>query len=613
MNCTIHPFDSQRRNEWASLISNLDGVTYGKSQKAAGGDFRYDMNPGVDNLLRVFEHLLYPDSPEYKALKTRKERLDFLCDKLSEGDRKLTWNLLGPHHSNDIDRKDHDLEIGFSINEKPAFKFKIEEKHADPFRLSKEKRWTSELPPSLQKHFFDISAMGSGSSEKQEMLASLLDDHSKDDMIEKLTNLGDSKKIFDFLFSYPLDDNESKFQFIESILKHKLRQFYPAALKVIRTLPTDNIRVQCQVAETLFDIDGYTEGESSLQELKDMKSEALSRVFARKGRGALSASNRGWLKVFKALTQNDPALFDIRNPRGENSLVLASKQGHKAIVDYILDSTGSQTDFKDRPDKRGATALFTAAENGRLEVVQSLVERGADLNRSTTEGNSPLGQAVADGHLEVVKYLVSKGASTTHNYKNGNTPLHLAVLGGHLNIVNALKPSQANLRAKNRQGYTPLYLAASEGRLDFVKLFRSMDVDLKSHQSGEGESPLMAAAENGHLDVLKYLADAGEDIRHKDQNNRTPFIRAVISGHTDIVKFLVNAGADINALDSKGETPFTIAALKGRLDMIQTMVEKIQDVNKIDLFDKAIENAGKKKYGGTDSIKIIQFLTDLKK
>jgi len=54
---------------------------------------------------------------------------------------------------------------------------------------------------------------------------------------------------------------------------------------------------------------------------------------------------------------------------------------------------------------QGVTALQSAAHRGNLELVQLLVENGADLEMETTEGKTALSFAEEDGHEVVANFL----------------------------------------------------------------------------------------------------------------------------------------------------------------------------------------------------------------
>jgi len=85
------------------------------------------------------------------------------------------------------------------------------------------------------------------------------------------------------------------------------------------------------------------------------------------------------------------------------------------------------------------TPLMLAAECGHYDVVQYLVEKGADVNDK--DGMSmwkPLMRAVWNGHLDIVKYLVEKGADVNAKYGRW-TPMKLAADKGYLDVVEFLK------------------------------------------------------------------------------------------------------------------------------------------------------------------------------
>ena len=63
-----------------------------------------------------------------------------------------------------------------------------------------------------------------------------------------------------------------------------------------------------------------------------------------------------------------------------------------------------------KPSAMGWTALHYAAINGDVELVKYLIKYGADINKATGEGSTPLYLAQLAKHDEIVKLLKSAGA-----------------------------------------------------------------------------------------------------------------------------------------------------------------------------------------------------------
>ena len=88
--------------------------------------------------------------------------------------------------------------------------------------------------------------------------------------------------------------------------------------------------------------------------------------------------------------------------------------------------------------------LATAAENGALEEVQELIDKGAFINaQDKWSGTTALMMASKKGHLEVVKYLVEKGADINQVSRYEKTALIEASENGHAGIVKFLKKAGA--------------------------------------------------------------------------------------------------------------------------------------------------------------------------
>jgi hypothetical protein len=76
----------------------------------------------------------------------------------------------------------------------------------------------------------------------------------------------------------------------------------------------------------------------------------------------------------------------------------------------------------------GLTALHYAVNRGvvnipqNLEIVKMLIEAGADINKLTNLGRTPMRFAVTSGHTEATKILIDAGADL-----NISNPLHMAL------------------------------------------------------------------------------------------------------------------------------------------------------------------------------------------
>jgi len=92
----------------------------------------------------------------------------------------------------------------------------------------------------------------------------------------------------------------------------------------------------------------------------------------------------------------------------------------------------------DTAKRDGATALFIAAQEGHPDLVNLLINHGADLDLSDEDGISPLYIASYQGHLAIVKILLDAGANPNHLGKDSTSPLYIASQEGYAEIVHLL-------------------------------------------------------------------------------------------------------------------------------------------------------------------------------
>lgn len=197
--------------------------------------------------------------------------------------------------------------------------------------------------------------------------------------------------------------------------------------------------------------------------------------------GAAVASTLAWAgsyeDFFTAILRDDPATitallrrgFDpnTRDAKGQVGLVIALKQESDKAFDALLAARNTQVEARNAQDE---SPLMMAAIKGNLELVQKLVERGADINR---EGWAPLHYAASAGlehSVAIASYLLEHSAYIDAASPNGSTPLMLAAQYSSEAMVKLLLEEGADVSLRNQQGQTAVDFARRSDRDFMVKL-----------------------------------------------------------------------------------------------------------------------------------------------
>ena len=107
---------------------------------------------------------------------------------------------------------------------------------------------------------------------------------------------------------------------------------------------------------------------------------------------------------------------------------------------------------------------MAASIHGRLDVVESLIQAGADVDKAVVDGTTALIAASREGHAAIVKALIQAGADIDKANNNGATALIAASGKGHDAIVEVLLQAGADVNRATINGTTALIIRQKDNK-----------------------------------------------------------------------------------------------------------------------------------------------------
>jgi ankyrin repeat protein len=132
------------------------------------------------------------------------------------------------------------------------------------------------------------------------------------------------------------------------------------------------------------------------------------------------------------------------------SIIEFARQGRLDIIKEIIEDNPLHP--IDERDKHGKTPFIYAAQNNHLNVMEFLLEEGADINIVDNYGNNALGLAIGCGSFEAAKYLLKLGLSADSRF-NEQPVIHVAILAENMEIIEKLLDNNADPTVSNTQGF----------------------------------------------------------------------------------------------------------------------------------------------------------------
>ncbi|MFY9270455.1 MAG: ankyrin repeat domain-containing protein [Candidatus Manganitrophaceae bacterium] len=142
-----------------------------------------------------------------------------------------------------------------------------------------------------------------------------------------------------------------------------------------------------------------------------------------------------------AFLEKNRRLADAFSPDGFTPLGLAAFLGQKEVVERLLEHGADPN----APSKNAArawplhSALAHPVREISLSIAKMLVARGGDVNAQQAGGWTPLHQAAIHGQIDLAEFLLDHDADPNAKADNGKTPLMMAMIGKHREMTALLQ------------------------------------------------------------------------------------------------------------------------------------------------------------------------------
>jgi len=213
--------------------------------------------------------------------------------------------------------------------------------------------------------------------------------------------------------------------------------------------------------------------------------------------------------------------------------------------------------------------LNNAVESQYKDIsgIKTLLEKGANPNKTNKWGMTPLSVACHKKNLEVVELLLKHGAKLNIVDKQGKTPLMwLMWRSGPVEIAKTLIAYGANINKKDKQGRTALLTLMASSQycndkaLQLLELLIKHKADLNVKDKNNASALLLALGHQQLPTTIKRLLELNVSVNTASKNNVSPLMLAARHYDAKIVKLLLERGAKVNAADDTGWTPLMYAA-----------------------------------------------------
>ena len=232
-------------------------------------------------------------------------------------------------------------------------------------------------------------------------------------------------------------------------------------------------------------------------------------------------------KELKQKINEEKSAFEKQDELNEKLIKAIYDEDYNAVLDSLNKGADIEVDYEASEKWDGwGRPLIDASAEGHIKIIKLLIERGADVNITTTNRGTALMAASLYRHLDVVRLLLDNGADVnSKNNEEGDSVLSHTLSP---EVAELLIDRGADVNARNKEGITPLMGSTS--------------------------------AIGHHKKIIELLLDKGADVNARDNSGMSALMwGAYLGEQEDKMELLLERGAKVNVRNDRGDTALGIA------------------------------------------------------